>query len=141
MYKALSLSPLLLSAGLVLSPALSASPDQRSQEEIAALISFVKDSDCVFIRNSNLHNAQEASAHIQRKYQHFYADIDSTEEFIQKSASGSSISGRPYYISCPGEKKIRSADWLQQELSRIRDAQQRVQVGYKNSDSSTATDS
>ncbi len=88
--------------------------------EINHLITFVGNSDCTFIRNGDNHNADEAVAHMQKKYDYFRKKIDSTEEFIEMSASKSLLSGEPYWIACPGSEKQHSRTWLLNALALYR---------------------
>jgi hypothetical protein len=46
--------------------------------------------------------------------------LGSTEEFISKAATASSVSGEPYQIRCGDGAPIASATWLTGELKRIR---------------------
>lgn len=88
--------------------------------EINHLITFVGDSNCTFIRNGDHHNADEAVEHMQKKYDYFRKKIHSAEEFIELSASKSLLSGKRYWIKCPGEEKKYSSTWLMDELARYR---------------------
>ena len=71
-------------------------------------------------RNGSRHDAQEAVEHIQKKYDYNRDDIKTTEDFIEWSASRSSLSGRAYKVHCPGEEVRPTADWLKEELKRYR---------------------
>ncbi len=86
-----------LTVFLLLLP-LSASAQQLSPQsgsEIARLISLVQSSSCQFNRNGAWHSADEAAAHIRRKYQAALNKglIHSAEDFIAAAASRSSFSG------------------------------------------------
>ncbi len=94
--------------------------DTSMQKEIDHLISFVLNSDCVFIRNGSEHTPEEAVAHIKKKYAYFESDINSAEKFIELSASKSTFSRRVYQIQCKGSEKIPSQKWLLDELSKFR---------------------
>ncbi|WP_370979836.1 DUF5329 family protein [Agaribacterium sp. ZY112] len=115
------LGVLLVSATLLTAPLLSfAEPDAKTQSEITQLLQFIGHSDCSFIRNNKNHDADEAVEHIQKKYEHFYEDIDTAEKFIEVSATGSLISRKPYYIDCPGQERQTSSAWLNSQLAEIR---------------------
>ncbi len=91
------------------------------QDEINHLLNFVKNSDCLFIRNKKIHHANEAYLHIVKKYEHFRDEIDTAEAFIEKSATGSLISGKKYHVTCPEQKNnMYSSDWLNEELKLYR---------------------
>jgi len=97
----------------------------EEKNQIERLLNFVKKSDCLFIRNGDKHTGKDAAKHIARKYKHFRDDIKTPEEFIELSATKSSMSGQPYWIKCDDNieivnKQLSSKDWLLAELTRIR---------------------
>ena len=91
--------------------------------EVNHLINFVKTSDCVLNRNGTDHSGEKSVAHIQKKYNYFRNKIKSTEDFIEYSATKSTMSGKYYTVTCPGQETVRSQDWLLQELARFRSNQ------------------
>jgi hypothetical protein len=93
-------------------------PEQKP--EVEHLIGFLQTSDCSMIRNGRAHDGTEAARHVRRKYKHFRDDISSTEEFIELSATKSTMSSKPYEVQCPGEPPRKSADWLLDELEAYR---------------------
>lgn len=93
-------------------------PEQKP--EVEHLIGFLQTSDCSMIRNGRAHDGAEAARHVRRKYKHFRDDISSTEEFIELSATKSTMSSKPYEVHCPGEPPRQSADWLLDELEAYR---------------------
>ena len=88
-------------------------------EEIASLLLFVEQSGCTFIRNGKHYDAPEARRHIEKKYDYFKDQITTAEEFIQYSATKSTMSGKLYRVVCNGVG-MTSADWLQAELDKLR---------------------
>lgn len=92
-----------------------------SAAEIAALIEAVRQSPCQFIRNGDPHGGAEAAEHIAAKYRYFQDEIASAEDFIDRAASRSALSGKPYEIACPGQPVVTAADWLR---ARLRDWRQ-----------------
>jgi Family of unknown function (DUF5329) len=94
-------------------------PDaQRS--EIRHLFDYVRSSGCPIERNGKPYPASEAVRHMQKKYEYFRADIDSTEKFVELAASRSEASGKPYLVKCPGRPRVPARDWLLVELARYR---------------------
>lgn len=93
-------------------------PEQKP--EVEHLLSFVRQSDCVMVRNGNEHEGEEAASHIQKKYDYFADDITTTEAFIEYSATKSTMSGKYYTVKCPDGKEMRSQDWLLEELAVFR---------------------
>jgi Family of unknown function (DUF5329) len=91
------------------------------KNEIKHLLAYVKNTECVYIRNADNHNGKEAAKHINRKYEHFEDDINSAEDFIRLSATQSLMFKNKYYIKCPNKKRVESSKWLLSELKSYRD--------------------
>ena len=98
--------------------------DATGQREVAALLAFVGSSDCIFIRNGSSYSGVEARAHLQYKLEYLERRdlINSAEQFIARAGSASSFSGKPYKVNCEGKEQL-SADWLTEELVRLRQQQ------------------
>ena len=90
-----------------------------TEEEIAHLLLYIEQSDCLFIRNGQEHDSVEGLAHIQKKYDYVKKRIKRAEDFIEHAASKSSLSGKVYMVRCADEE-IPTADWLGAELARFR---------------------
>jgi hypothetical protein len=93
---------------------------EAQKPEVKHLLDYLENSGCQMKRNGSKHDAQEAVAHIVKKYDYYKDDIKTTEDFIERSASRSSLSGRAYKVLCPGEEARPTADWLKEELDRYR---------------------
>jgi hypothetical protein len=72
------------------------------------------------VRNGKPYSGEDGAKHVQRKYDYFRDKISSTEEFIELSATKSTMSGRQYEVHCPGQPPMVSADWLTRELRDYR---------------------
>ena len=107
---------LLAGALLALSTAAHADP---LRDEIAHLIDFVRHSSCTFIRNGTEYNGGEAADHVQAKYDYYKDEIKTVEDFIERAASKSVLSGKPYEVRC-GDKTMPAADWIRAEDSTYR---------------------
>lgn len=105
---------------LFLCASVKADVPEEQVKEVQHLLTFVKNSGCVINRNGTDHPAEKGLGHIESKYDYFRDDIDSTEKFIELSATKSTMSGDYYKVSCPGKKTIRTQDWLMEELKRYR---------------------
>ena len=88
--------------------------------EVNHLLDFIKNSGCIINRNGDDHPAADGIEHIKKKYDYFRDDIKSTEEFIEYSATKSTMSGDYYMVTCPGKTTIRTRDWLMAELRDFR---------------------
>ena len=102
--------------------AASAAPTPKAQREIDGLIAALGDSGCEFERNGTWHNAKTARAHLQKKYDYLRKRgmADTAESFIERGASKSSMSGKPYRVRCPGKAVDTAAHWFEQRLRTLR---------------------
>ena len=98
-------------------------PGARADEapaEIEYLLSTIGSSNCTFIRNGKQHDAQDAEAHLRMKYRRGKRYAPTSEKFIERLASSSSLSNKPYYIECESEDKMAFGQWLMQQLNEYR---------------------
>ena len=93
-----------------------------TQKEIATLLERIETSNCSFGRNGSWHPPADARKHLQMKVDYMVKRnmLGSTEEFISKAATSSSVSGEAYQIRCGSGAPMASATWLTAELKRIR---------------------
>jgi len=109
---------------IVLSSASYAADSRYTMEkEIQHLFDHLQNSQCEFNRNGTWYTAEEAVEHIHTKYQFLMKKglIDSTEQFIDRAASESSLSGKPYMVKCAASEPIKSSVWFKNELRRFRE--------------------
>ncbi len=114
---------LLLIIAALLAPAKSwAAPSPKAKQEIDALIAALPASKCEFQRNGKWYGAADARSHLQRKYDYLLKKnlVDTAEQFIERAASQSSMSGREYRVRCPGQGVQSSAAWFRAQLQRLR---------------------
>lgn len=88
--------------------------------EIDFLIGSVGEHGCSFIRNGKRFSARDARAYLQSKRRHNAGIIHSTEEFIEKIASESVTTGKPYVIHCKGKPRENAGDWFRALLAEHR---------------------
>ena len=93
-----------------------------AQKEITQLLDRIETSNCSFARNGTWYPPGEARKHLQMKLDYMVKRnmLGSTEDFISKAATASSVSGEAYQIRCGTQAPIASATWLTAELKRIR---------------------
>jgi len=103
-------------------PLAALAQDAAAKKEIDYLIAHLQTSGCEFNRNGSWYDAASAVSHIQRKYAYLldHKLVPTTEAFIERAASESSMSGKPYLVKCPGQSEVRSGDWFRAELRRYR---------------------
>ncbi len=98
-------------------------PGARADEspaEIEYLLTTIGSSECTFIRNGNRHDAQDAEAHLRMKYRRGKRYAPTSDQFIERLASKSSLSKKPYYIECESEERMAFGQWLMQRLNEYR---------------------
>lgn len=112
---------LCLSAGVAIAAAPPTAPTTE-QREIAGLIDALGRSGCRFERNGSWHDAMQARAHLQRKYDWLRkrGKAGTAEQFIERAASRSSVTGRAYHVQCPGKPTLDSARWFRAVLAALR---------------------
>ena len=112
-----------LMLGLLFMPIAHAGPPTNVQEEVNYLLGYIEKSGCEFYRNGTWRDSKSAQAHIRDKYEYLVAInlISTTEEFIERAATKSSISGNPYEVRCNGGPTVTSSQWLRDELACFRD--------------------
>jgi Family of unknown function (DUF5329) len=108
--------------GLALLSVASAAPPATAQTEINYLLGFIESSGCEFYRNGSWYDSKRAQAHLRYKYQMLAAanQINTAEDFIEKGATKSSLSGWPYQVRCGGGGAVTSNQWLRDVLRRYR---------------------
>ena len=92
----------------------------ETEVEIDYLITTVGESGCTFIRNGSRHDAEDAASHMRLKFQRGKRYATTAELFIERLASKSSFSGKPYAIECPGSDAVPSGEWLTARLQEYR---------------------
>ena len=109
---------------LVFIAAAHAAPTPAAKAEIEYLLSAVGSSDCRFYRNGTWYDAKSAAAHLRYKYESLVAKdlIRDTDDFIDRAATKSSLSGRDYAIKCEGAAELSSRQWLTNLLVAYRAA-------------------
>lgn len=112
--------------GLVLAlccgPAAQGAPPAIANTEINYLLGLIEHSGCQFYRNGSWYDSKHAEAHLREKYEFLAAkgDIQSTEDFIERAATRSSLSGKAYAIKCGSAPVVPTDQWLRAALARYR---------------------
>ncbi len=112
-------------------------PGARADEapaEIEYLLTTIGSSDCTFIRNGTRHDARDAEAHLRMKYRRGKRYAPTSETFIERLASSSSLSKKPYYIECESEERMAFGQWLMRRLIELR--KRKTTVRYDQADQS-----
>ncbi|HHJ18058.1 MAG TPA: hypothetical protein ENJ80_15355 [Gammaproteobacteria bacterium] len=113
-----------LSGASIAAPA--AEPQPRLEQTVQYLLDYVSGSGLRFIRNSKAHNGPEAAEHMKNKYEHFRDEITTAEDFIDRAASKSLVTGRPYLVIMENGTTVPTRDWLTGALADYRKQYQRA---------------
>ncbi|MGJ0485725.1 MAG: DUF5329 domain-containing protein [Methylomicrobium sp.] len=108
---------------LVSSMSFAGEPTSATKLEIVHLFSFLQASGCQFDRNGTWYDSSEAASHLNMKYQYLLNKglVSSSEDFLERVASESSMSGLAYRVRCGSNPAVNSADWFGAELKRYRE--------------------
>jgi hypothetical protein len=103
-------------------PAARAAAPSVADVEINHLLGLIGQSGCEFYRNGSWYDAQRAQAHLRAKYDALLAmnQVKTAEDFIEKAASNSSMSGQPYQIRCSGSAAMPTSHWFSAALAQYR---------------------
>jgi hypothetical protein len=105
---------------ILISTSANADVSAEQKLETSHLLNFVKHTPCQIIRNGKAYDGSGAVTHIQKKYDYFKDDIETTEQFIELSATKSTLSGKYYTVVCGDAQPLRTKDWLLEELRNYR---------------------
>ena len=111
----------LLLAAAVLLIGTARADEVTMNAEIDYLLDTVGESRCVFIRNGKEHAASAARDHLRTKRKRGRRHFDSADEFIERLASRSSLSGKDYMIRC-GDELVTANAWFTAALERYRES-------------------
>jgi hypothetical protein len=88
-------------------------------EKIEALIKHVEGlAGAKFVRNGKEYDAKTAAVFLRRKWDAKKGEIKTAQDFIDKVASVSSTSGKPYLIRKDG-KDTKSGEYLTEQLEKL----------------------
>ncbi|OUL99868.1 DUF5329 family protein [Variovorax sp. JS1663] len=115
-------------AALALGPALlstaRATPSEEEHRLITALIQRVRGMRTMkFMRNDEAHDADEAAKHLEAKYKHFRKQIVTAEDFIERCATRSEVTGKAYIVQLGDGKPREARAFMLQELRAMRQPQ------------------
>ena len=107
---------------LLLAPFAQAQPPENVQIEVNFLLGFIEGSRCEFNRNGTWQDSKVAQMHLRNKYNYLVTInlIQTTEDFIERAGTESSLSGQSYKVRCHDGATVTSKQWLYDELARFR---------------------
>ena len=90
------------------------------KQKIEALIKHVGDlKDAKFVRNGSTYEPATAVRFLRGKWNANKAGVKSARDFIEKIATKSETSGKPYLLRFSDGKEIHSREFLLTELEKI----------------------
>jgi hypothetical protein len=105
----------------------TAAPHLSEAAKIQALIGSIEHlNGAVFIRNGTEHDASEAAAHLRRKLDYAGSKVKTAQQFIDRLATGSSMTGKPYKIRFADGRTVESAVFLREQLRKLEAAPPRT---------------
>jgi hypothetical protein len=119
MMKLLLQISLALLLGLLASVAVARAPLTEIQKIESLITSIETLKGAVFIRNGSEYSAEQAAHHIRMKWDKAGSRVKTAEDFIEKCASQSSMSGEKYQIRFANGKVQNSEDYFREELRKI----------------------
>ena len=90
------------------------------KQKIETLIKQVANlKDAKFVRNGSAYNADSAAVFLRRKWQANESEVKTAQDFIDKVASFSATSGKPYLIRFKDGSESQSRDFLLTQLKKL----------------------
>jgi Family of unknown function (DUF5329) len=111
----------LAALAFLVSFSVSAEEASSTKQEISYLFTHLKNSGCEFNRNGSWYKAGAAADHLSKKYQYLLGKgfISTTEDFIARAATESSMSHKAYIVKC-ADTETKSAAWFKDVLTKYR---------------------
>jgi hypothetical protein len=96
------------------------------REKIEALIKNLENlKDATFIRNNSEYGSKTAGRFLRGKWQKQEKEIKTAMDFIDKVASVSSTSGKPYVIRFKDSHEVKCGEYLKEELKKLENDKQK----------------
>lgn len=116
-----------ISAGVMLTlvtagafPTLADGKELTEREKIEALIAHVESTrDAEFVRNGTRYTPAEAADFLRRKWRFHAGEVRTARDFIEKIASKSSTSGKPYLVKFKDGRQETSEKFLSAALKTL----------------------
>jgi hypothetical protein len=107
--------------GMPLAPAVAGQTAPAAErQKIETLIKQVGDlKDATFVRNGSTYEVSTAVRFLRGKWDAHAAEVKSARDFIDKVASISGTSGKPYFIRFKDGREIKSREFLLAELQKL----------------------
>lgn len=108
---------LLLVAIGVLLPVRAYAADEKSR--IEGLIRHIENlKDAKFVRNGSEYDSKNAAKFLRGKWDAKEKEIKTAEDFIDKAASVSGTTGKPYLIKFRDGREVKCGEYLKEQLKK-----------------------
>jgi len=98
----------------------AAAPPPQEQSRIDRLIQLVESrKDMKFVRNGTEYDAADAAKFLRGKLEAMGREVTTAREFIERIASKSSMSGKPYHVKFADGRTMLASQFLGEELKRL----------------------
>lgn len=94
--------------------------EQDKIETLLRRLGLLSLSGAKLIRNGREHKADEAVAHMRKKWEWKRSEIKTVEDFIRIVGSTSSVSGEAYLIRLRDGTEIKLGEWFQEQLELMK---------------------
>ena len=89
--------------------------------QIEALINEIQTlKDASFVRNGSTYDAKTAAKFLRGKWDSHKSEITTAADFIEKAASVSSTTGKPYLIRFNDGREMKCGDFLKEKLEKLK---------------------
>lgn len=99
---------------------LAADPANQTTVQIETLITEIQTlKDAHFVRNGSNYDAKTAAKFLRGKWNSHKSEITTAADFIEKAASVSSTTGKPYLIRFDDGREVKCSDYLRAKLEKL----------------------
>jgi hypothetical protein len=89
------------------------------KSRIEALISHIENlKDAQFIRNGESYDSKNAAKFLRGKWEAKAKEIKTAEDFIDKAATVSGTTGKPYLIKFNDGREVKCGEYLKEQLKK-----------------------
>ena len=100
--------------------AVAAAPPGNERALIDKLIVFVESQKGMkFVRNGTEYECSEAAKFLRGKLEKMGKEVTTAHEFVERIASKSTMSGKPYHVKFHDGKTMLASQFLIEELKRL----------------------
>jgi hypothetical protein len=94
-------------------------PTSIERGKIQFLLARIQKTRMLFVRNGEMHPGTRAAMHLAHKYRKRVQHIKTVRQFIEEIASGSSLTGEPYYVKMKDGNTYRSREVFLNEIKAL----------------------